>query len=343
MATENFIVTSLPEYVQTNRDMLLKNFALVGTETRRRGITIQTGVKTKAKINYFEVDPVLQDGSGCGFNAEGDITLTQREVETALIKVNMDICPDNLLGTYAEYLVSIAATEKDLPFEQYIVDGLLASLNRKIEKLIWQGDKTVHSSDTDLKWIDGWLALAKDESDVIDVSITSGTSAYNGIQQVFMALPEEVLERGGEIFVSPTIFRTFMQEMVQLNYYHYPGPQNAAPQDFYLPGTNTKVVSTPGLTGSLDILGTFPRNLVYATDMMNDEEKIKIKYSDDDEVFKLSVRWNSGVQFAFPNFVVLGTFAAAPALAGVASLASIAQNVAELNSDEKVFKTQANS
>lgn len=343
MATENFIVTSLPEFVQTNRDMLLKNFALVGTATRRRGITIQTGVKTKAKINYFEVDPVLQDGSDCVFNASGDISLTQREVETALVKVNMDICPKTLLGTYAEYLVRIGAKSEDLPFEQFIIDGILASLNRKTEKLIWQGDKTVHSSDNDLKWIDGWLAIAGDEEDVIDVSITSGTSAYNGIQQVYMALPEEALERGAEIYVSPSIFRTFMQEMVMLNYYHYSGPQNAAPQEFYFPGTDTRVVSTPGLAGDLHILGTFPRNLVYATDMMGNEEEIDIWYSKDDRVFRLAVEWNLGVQFAFPEFVVLGTFAAAPVLPASSSLASIAQNVAALNDEDKVFKTQAQS
>ena len=48
MATNNFIVTSLPAYVQESRDLLLKNFALVGTATRRRGITLQTGVKKDA-------------------------------------------------------------------------------------------------------------------------------------------------------------------------------------------------------------------------------------------------------------------------------------------------------
>lgn len=343
MATDNFIVTSLPEYVQTNKDQLLKNFALVGTETRRRGITVQTGVKTKEYINYFEVDPVLQDGSDCGFNASGSITLTQRTVETALIKVNMDVCPKNLLGKYAEYLVKTGAGEQDLPFEQYIVDGLTASLNRKIEKLIWQGDKTVHSSDTDLKWINGWLSIAGSEEDVIDVTIASGDSAYSGIQKVYMALPEEAIERGAEIYVSPSVFRTFMQEMVQLNYYHYSGPQNAAPREFYFPGSDTKVVSTPGLTGDLHVLGTFPKNLVYATDLENNAEEIDIWYSKDNQVFRIDVEWNSGVQFAFPDMVVLGKFAATPSLPATASLAAIAQDVAALNSEEKVFKTEAQS
>ena len=341
MATDNFVTTSLPEYVQTNRDILLKNFALVGTATRRRGITIQPGVKTKAYINYMEVDPTLQDGNGCGYSSAGSVTLTQREVETALIKMNLDICPDNLLGTYAEYLVKIAAGEQTLPFEQYVFDGVLATVNKKIEKLIWQGDKTTHSSDNNLKWINGWLSLAGSEDDVIDATIASGSSAYNGILQVYMLLPDEATERNAEIYVSPSIFKTFMQELVQLNYYHYSGPENAAPQEFYLPGTNTKVVSTPGLSGSLQILGTFPKNLVYATDLMSDSEQIDLKYNDKDEVFMLKVRWNSGVQFAFPEYVVTGTFPAAPVLPASTSIAAIAKDVAELNSEEKVFTTKA--
>ena len=62
----NFVTTSLPKYVQENKDMLLKNFALVGGSTRSR-ISVQTGVKSSAYINFIEVDPTLQDGTGCGF------------------------------------------------------------------------------------------------------------------------------------------------------------------------------------------------------------------------------------------------------------------------------------
>lgn len=54
MPTNNFIVTSLPAYVENNRDVLLKNFGLVGTDTRRR-IGLQTGIKKSAYLNYLEV------------------------------------------------------------------------------------------------------------------------------------------------------------------------------------------------------------------------------------------------------------------------------------------------
>ena len=308
MPSSNFVVSSLPTYVQDNRDLILKNFALVGTATRRR-IGIQTGIKTSGYLNYLALAPVLQDGKGCGFSASGTATLTQRTVTTAVIKVNMDVCPDSLLGKYAEYLVRIGASAEELPFERYIVDGLVDEINKKIEKLIWQGDHT-KSTDTDLKWIDGFIYQFDNDSDVVDVSLAAGTSAYNAIKAVYLGMSEEALERGGVIFVSPALYRDFLAALVEKNFYHYSGPQDSAPDEFVFPGSDVRVIKTPGLAGvNNKIVGTFADNLVYACDVEGDLEDIKIWFSDDDDLFKIKVKWNSGVAYHFPAHVTLGTIA----------------------------------
>lgn len=302
----NFVVSSLPAYVQTNRDLLIKNFGLLGRSTRQR-VAIQTGVKKDAYINLLDLTPALQDGSTCAFNAQGEATLSQREIETAAIKVNMDICPKTLLGTYAEYLVRVNATENSLPFEQYIMDGVIKAIDEKIETLIWQGDTT--SANTDLKWINGWLKIAQNDAAVVDVAIAAGTTALAALTSVYTALPEAALDRDPEIYVSPAFYRGFILELVAANYYHYAGPQGEAPNEFYLPGTNAKVVSTKGLAGTNYIVASFPKNLVYGCDMEGDNEDIKVWFSDDDDVLKLKALWNSGVQFVYPDMVVLGTIA----------------------------------
>lgn len=300
----NFVVTSLPAYVQDNRDLLLKNFALVGG-TRSR-ISVQTGVKGSAHINFMEIAPTLQDGSGCSFENAGDITLTQRTIETAAIKINLDICPKTLRGKYAEYLIKMNAKENELPFEAYIMEEITNVLNRKIEVLMWQGD-TAASSDTDKKWIDGFLKIAGAEAAVVDVTTTLASDVYASILAVYTALPSEAVARGAEIYVSPANFRKFMQELVARNYFHYAGAIEAAPQEFFFPGSDVKVVSTPGLEGvNNKILGTFAKNLFYGCDMESDDELIDIWWSADDRNYKLAAEWNSGVQIAFPDMVVLG-------------------------------------
>ena len=296
----NFVVTSLPAYVQDNKDLLIKNFALVGGETRKR-ISVQTGIKKDEHINYLNLTPTFQSGVGCGFTAQGEATLTQRLIETARFKVNMEFCPDTLIGKYAEYQVSINASENEsLPFEAYIMEALTNEIVKKIETTIWGGVKG-----TDL--IDGFLTLAKADSDVVDVVI-EGTSAYADILKVYNAMSEYTLEQGGEIYVSPAKFRAFMQEMVEKNYFHY-NPGNAEPGEFLLPGSNVKVVRTPGLAGKTEIVGTFAKNMYYGCDLENAAEDIKVWYSDDDDLIKVAAKWNMGVQFAFPGEVVLGATA----------------------------------
>ena len=301
-----FNVSTLPAYVQDNKDLLLKNFALVGG-TRSR-ISIQTGVKHSAHLNFMEVAPTLQDGAGCTFTNAGEVNLTQRTIETAAIKINLDLCPKTLRGKYAEYLIQMNAAEHELPFEAYIMEGVTNVLAKKIETLMWQGDKS-KSADANLKWVDGFLKIAEGESEVKDVTITTD-SIYNAIAKVYAELPDEAIERGAEIYVSPANYRKFMMEMVEKNFFHYAGAVEAAPTEFYFPGTSAKVVMTAGLTGVNDkIVGTFAKNLFYGCDMENDEEVIEIWWSQDDRNFKLAAEWNSGVQIAFPNMVVVGATA----------------------------------
>ena len=307
MATENFIVTTLPDYVVNNKELLVNRFGLLGNGTRQR-ISIQTGVKGKEALNYLDMAVVLQDGTNCSFTPEGNAELTQREVETALIKVNMEFCPRKLRGKYAEYLIRNNAVEegKKLPFEEYIVNFIIDSINEQIETMIWQGDTTL-VDDKIRKWINGFLKIAEGEEDVIDVAIASTKTAYEAILDVYMAIPEAILEMSPEIYVSPALFRKFVQEMVAKNWYQI---TVGTPQDeFVLPGTDVKVVKTKGLAGTKSILATFPQNLFYACDMEDDNEDIDLWYSKDDRVFKLEVLFNSGVEIAYPDMVVLGKIA----------------------------------
>lgn len=310
MAVTNFLVTSLPAYVQENRDLFIKNFALVGTATRRR-IGLQTGIKKSAYLTALDLVPTLQDGSACGFNPLDEITLSQKTINVATIKADGEICPETLLGKYGEWLVRVNATENELPFEEYILRALTDEINKKIEKLIWQGDITL-TTNTDLKWIDGFLKQFGADNAVLTESIAAGTNAYEGILQVILALPEEAVERGAVVFVAPAIYRKFVAGLVATNLYHYAGPADTAPEEFIFPGTDVRVVKTPGLAGSLKIVGTFADNLVYGTDGENDSEDVDLWWSQDDRVFKYQVKWNSGVAYRYSDQIVVGTFAAEP-------------------------------
>jgi hypothetical protein len=222
-----YTVSALTDYVKVNQDVLIKNVVLgeVKGDTLPK-LRKQFGVKTKERLNYLDVDPSIQDGSSCGFNASGSTTFSERDIETAQLKAQDQYCDKDLLGKYAEYLVKINAQKdaSDMPFEREIVDEVVGKINEKMEKLVWQGATSANSG-TDL--IDGFLtqALNADSASTVNVTIATGTTVYEAIKSVVMAIPERILDKA-TIFVSPALYRSFVMEMVEKNFIHF-GPDGS--------------------------------------------------------------------------------------------------------------------
>ena len=300
MPTTNFIVTDLPAYVKENQEVLIDQVAIMGPTINR--MAKQTGIKKSAYLNYLDVTPVLQPGAGCGFTPQGEIELTDREINVAVIKINMDVCPDKLRGTFAEYLIRTRAGEQPLPYEQEITQAIVAFINEALEKAIWQGDTA--SVDPNLANFDGLLKIAGSAASVVAPTITATT--YRGIvAQVLAVIPAAARKRGAVIYLSPEAYEGYLLELVNANLYHYSGPQNEAPAEWVIPGTSVKVVRTEGLEGAGKVMATYDRNLYYGTDMEDDKEVFSITYDETNEIFRIKVRWTSGVQIAFPDRVVL--------------------------------------
>ena len=202
----------------------------------------------------------------------------------------------------------------------------LEKINLKLEKAIWQGDK--QSDNADLNKFDGLLKLAANEEDTINITYAESDSAWNKIKAIILALPEEVLESSGRavIFVGTDLFRNFMLEVVEKNFYHYSGPQNEDVKEFVFPGTNVIVASTVGLSRTGKLYGSHDRNLYYGCDLLDAKEEVAVKWDEMDGVFKVKVKWNSGVQTAFPDLVVVSSPAGpgpeptVPTISGASSL-----------------------
>ena len=304
-----YTVSALTNYVKTNEDVLIKSVVLGGVKGDTiNNLSLQTGIKTKERLNYLDVEPAFQDGTNCGFSADGKTEFTERELETTQYKVQDQYCDRVLLGKFAEYQVKINAQKEasDLPFEAVLMDEIIGGINAGMEKEVWLGTGTGSSL------IKGFVTLAAsaDSASTVAVSIESGTSVYNAIKKVVMAIPERIIDEA-VVFVSPAIYRAFVQEMVEKNYFHYKNDGNVENMDITFPGTDIKVHKTIGLTGDKKhIYASSYKNMVYGCDLQGDEEKVKVWYDDNSELFKYSIRWNAGVMTYFPDMVVLGTGAA---------------------------------
>ena len=265
-------------------------------------MNLQTDIKSSAAINLVNSNPVFQEG-GCGWNAQGDVTFSQRIINTGLVKVNMSFCEKDLLKTWLSYEVKAGLSDESLPFEEYFVNNIIDNVKAGVEKAIWPGHTSSH--DATLKHTDGLIKILNAATGVIKPTIASGTSAYDAIKAVYMAIPEKVLDKA-VILVGADTFRTYMQELVEKNFYHY-SADGYPSEEFIVPGTNTRVIAVNGLNGTGKIVAAALDNLFYGCDLMNDNETLDVWYSKDFQEHRLAMSFNFGVQVAYPNEVVMAT------------------------------------
>ena len=278
-------VQALGAYVQENKDIILKDILFGGEYGNTIPLmTKQLGIKTTEKIHPSTLEAVLQDVSGeCGFNPQGDLNISERSITTSQKKVNMEFCLEKLLGKFAEYKVRVGANPDALPFEAEIIDGLVKSINKQVEKGVW----TDLITNTDAQ-----------------LTVPSTGTAYERVMAVYMALPEAILE-DAVIFVSPATFREYVKDLVDKNFYHY-NPADGDLEEIFIPGSGVKVRKAKGLAEQTDdvIFGTSPKNMIYGTDFMDNKEEVKAWFSDDNDTYRIKVRFNYGANVAFPDLVV---------------------------------------
>ena len=276
----------LSDYVEENKDIILKDIVFGGTY----GDTVpimqkELGIKDTARIHPATISAVLKEVNGeCGFNAEGDLDIKEVNIETKQYKVNTEFCAEQLIGKFAEYKVRVGANEGALPFEAEIVEGLVKDINRQIENGVWQQLGTASTSN-------------------FTYSEVGATTAYDKIMATYMKMDEKFLE-DGIIFVSPSMFREYVKDLVEKNLYHY-NPADGALEEIFIPGASVKVRKAKGLSGNTTY-GTSPKNMIYATDFMGNAEEVKVWFSDDNDTYRVKVRFNYGAAFIFPDLVVSG-------------------------------------
>lgn len=277
--------------------------AVLGAKSAKL-FNLQTDIKHAAALNLLTTDVAFGDGSTCGWDDAGSQSLTQRILTVGNIKVNMSFCDRDMLAKWMGYEVKVAAGSETLPFEEEFTNEVIKSIQEAVETAIYQGDTA--SSNVNLKAFDGLIKILTGEDGTIDVAASTESTALAKVRKVYNAIPEKAFTRGNvAILVGMDTFRALVGDLVDKNLYHYnPG----APEgEVYLPGTNVRIIGVNGLNGAKKAIAASLDNLFFGTDMVNDLETFRLWYSDDNQEFRLAVKFNAGVQVAFPDEVVLGT------------------------------------
>lgn len=297
-------VSALPEYVNQRADELLTKAMLEGTTLDY--ISIMPSVKHKDSLTYLSSTVAFQDAKTCGFNAQGDDTLSQRTIEVAPIKVNKEYCDKDLRKTALNHQLLFEAGREKLPFEEKFMEGNIVAINAELEKEIWQNNGSA--------LFPGFLyQITAGDASVgpIDASVAPGYGADDVIDLAYDKLPEIVLKKGAVIFVSHTLFRAYVKALNATCCANRPMLDAASNEIDYPGDSRVKIVPIAGLQGATDSNGkaalavaSWAKNFVYGTDVEGSENTFKFWYSDDDDVFKFKVLFNAGTAIAWPDEVV---------------------------------------
>ena len=286
-------VSALPEYIQENRDELFVK-AIASTKTLDY-IESMLGVKGKAALNYLNSTVVLADGENCGWNPQGDDTFTQKTVETKLVAVNKEFCAKQMRSKWMSYDLSLAAGRENLPFEQKIADSNVAAIKKAVEKLIWQGDTGLS--------LDGLLKQIKAEGSSIKVN--GGTTILEKVGKVIAAIPAGALEKGVNVFMSYTDFRSYVEAKNAECCANMPIIDANVDELVYAGDSRIKLVPVAGLEGTDKIVAAPYDALVYATDVEDSEGIFKMWFDEKEDKFLFKVLFTAGTAVKYSDEVVI--------------------------------------
>lgn len=301
-----FSVNSLPNYVEQNRSKLISASVLAPKSAAL--FTPLPNVKGPTTLNLMSLGVVFANGNACNFTAAGDDVLSQRTLVPGIIKVNKSWCEEVLRAKYTVHEVETGAGKEVLSFEEKIITDLIAKIGAENEKALWQGDKT--NGTGNLAFYDGLATIIN--ADVTNSVIPAGNvitaastdTAYQRVRDVYGLIPDEALANA-VICLSYADFRELIGDIVNANLYHYERNIDER-MEIVLPGTNTRVIGIPGLAGRHRIYAFEPEQVAYGFDAPDDINTFKLWFSDDNDEFRFKLKFAAGVQYAFPDRIVVG-------------------------------------
>ena len=301
-------VAGLTAYVNQERLPLIRKMVLEGRTPS--WVTVVPDVKSSASINIIDTTLNLQTGN-CGWTDSGSTILSQVNLNVCVLKYQESICLDVIEQFYLQAQMNPGSYNKEIPFEEIFVLNKVENISKTLDQILWQGSTTTGTGN--LALCNGWIHLANTtySGSVVNGNVTSATAitAANIISLVDNAIsviPADVTAREDLVLYCGYDFaRTYQLALRNANIFNYPSIENGN-RDFILtiPASNVRLVAQAGLNGTNKFFISPISNMYMATDLMSDWEQFEIWFSQDFQSVRTNARFKSGVNFAFPSYVV---------------------------------------
>jgi hypothetical protein len=307
----SFTVSSLAAYTnEQSTDLLVKAlFSNKTAATMYAANQVQVGVKSAASLNIL-ASTVYFQADGCGYNPSGVTTFTQRNITVGAVKVEETLCPKTLEAKWMQTQI-MPGSPTMVPFEEQIGNEKAAVIAQTLETAMWQGDTT--SGNPNLSRFDGFSKIIAAASPVLanaaPTTFSTVTSANidDILDQVYANIPAAVATKTDLVcFLGVDAYKLMLVNLKNANLFHYVADA-ATEMEMVYPGTNMKLIAVGGLNGTNKLFAGSLSNFFLGTDLANEEEDVKMWYSQDADEVRVRFTFKYGVQVAFPSEVVYFT------------------------------------
>jgi hypothetical protein len=304
-----FNVTGLTNYTnELSTELVVRS--LFGSKTAavlQAAGQVQVGVKSAEALNILASDVFFQ-ADGCGYNASGTTSFTQRVITVGKIKIEETLCPKTLEAKWLQTQM-VPGSPTSIPFEEQIGQEKASRIAKLIEVAMWQGDTVTSNTNPNTNRFDGFTKII----DAVSASTVSGnTSAATAItvanvedliDDMYNAAPADIADADDLVlFVGIDTYKKYTTALRASNLFHYAADSEG--MEIMIPATNVKMIAVGGLNGTDRMFLGRLSNFFVGTDLANEEEELKFWYSEDNDEVRFRASFKYGVQIAFPDQLV---------------------------------------
>ena len=283
--------------------------ALLSANTiEKGGIEVKPNIKFKEVIKKLATGDLIANG-GCDFAATSSVTLTERIIEPETFQVNLELCKADFRSDWEAVSMGYSAFDS-LPktFQDYLLAHVVAKVAEKNEQNIWRG---VNANAGEF---DGFTVLAAADSDVIDVTAATVTSA-NVIAQlgaIVDAIPSSLYGKEDlYLYVSQNIARAYVRALGGFaSNLGGAGTMNEGTQWYNggeLSFDGVRIFVANGLADNT-AMAAEKSNLYFGTGLLSDHNEVKVidmADIDGSQNVRIVMRFTAGVQYGIGADIVL--------------------------------------
>lgn len=277
------------------------------------GLDIIPNIKFRRTLRPANLQDIIKDAT-CDFDATGNVTLLERQLEPKELQVNEQFCKLEFKDNWDAVEMGYSAHD-EIPktFADFIIAENIAQVAEANEINIWRG---VASNSGEY---DGFTTLISNDPDLpADQEITGTTiTASNVIDElgkVADAIPDRLYGREDLlIYVSQKVYRAYVRALGGF------GANGQGAAGFNNQGNNqtlndlvfdgVKIFMTNGLSGDT-MIATRKSNLKFGTGLLNDHSEVRVIDTAEtlgDKNVRFVMRFTAAVQYEFAkDFVTYG-------------------------------------